>query len=253
MTPVILVEGIDGINIHHGPPTAAPPLTVTPLAYLPKDLQPAFDKSQCSDYCWRGMMLGDSEAEILEKLRNDPAVDNTIDFQGGDFLDIERYPEEDSQFWNTGINWIAKGSVLELDARQRWDGFVGLANDEANYFFIPTQLFRLQVMLDLLGEPELITWADNGADFMFFILRYPQKRIWLGVWVDGLPNEGATLTGDSLVTWVSFSSHQLIQTDYCAIGYMRWGGLGDVLRYFPPANKDILVTAETIPAWCNDN
>ncbi|MDA0245567.1 MAG: hypothetical protein OT477_19310 [Chloroflexi bacterium] len=232
-----------------GNPTPLPPLTITPLAYLPEDIQPAFDRSLCDDYCWHGIVLGDSEADVLEKLRNDPAIDTAIDFQEDDFLYIQRSLEDGSV---AIADWYMKDMPPDIDPRRGIAmGTVSFVNNKAAILAIPTEVFYFQVLLDILGEPSLISFADSGANFVIFSLIYPQKRVSFNVWVEGPPDAGTTLTGDSLVQKIIFTSYDIAQNNYCGVGYMHWAGLGDIKKYFSPANRNILITAESIPEWCN--
>lgn len=223
--------------------------TIIPLDTLPEDLKPTFDRELCADYCWHGVMLGQSEVEVLNTLRNDPYVDKITVFDHGDFLHIERTISDN---WDTSIAWHLTAISQDRDP-YRINPFasVSFLKDKANFIVIPTELFRLQIMLDLLGEPEFIGFVEVEEEFVTFSLHYPEDRLSIMVRTEHFPTKEAVLSGDSFVEQISFVTSDLAQKIYCTVGYMHWAGLGGVTKYFPPANQNILITAESIPEWCN--
>lgn len=220
--------------------------TVTPhiTATLPPEVARSFDREQCPDYCWHNIMLGQNESEVLDAIRNDPATDTTFDFQDGDFVQIEQFENA-----RVGIDW----EILSIPYhRMRTHGSLFLDNNVVTFLVVPIEPpFPFQVVLDKLGNPELLDFIDGSDGFALLSLMYPKERVWFNVRVTGNP---LTLTGESMVESVAYSSMELAQEDYCIAGYFHWGGLGDLSTYFTPnglPNDELYI--DSLPEGCPSN
>lgn len=220
--------------------TSTPVETATPeiVAVLHPDVVRSFDREQCPDYCWHNIMLGQSEAEVLEAIRSDPTTNTASVYPTGDFVHIEQF--EDAR---TGIDWDILGIPNQ---RYRRYGSLFLDSDRVTFLVLPVEPpFPLQAVLDKFGEPELLMFGDGGTGFAFFSLYYPAERVSFLVKASGNPT---AITGASMVEVVSYSNAEIAQEYYCIIGFLRWGGLGDISKYFPPNNEGLYI--DTLPEKC---
>lgn len=225
-----------------GEPEPNPTVTPSPLATFPQELATSFDREQCPDYCWHGIMLGQTQEEALAAIRSDPWTDTTFKFQPNDeYIRIQELEDR------TGISW----QVKNLPHLRRPAGFVEIRDGIVNALLFPlTETFPFQILLDELGEPAYV-FADGIAavesgETTFYIV-YPEKGFNFAVHSVDFPPILAT---ESIVETVLFYNEA---TDYrCHPAYFPWDGLGGPNKYYGwPASS--FPFDKTLPPDCEGN
>ncbi len=196
---------------------------------LPAEVERSLDRTACPAHCWHGLVLGQTEEEVVSALRGDPTTNTAVDFQDGDYLRIQHHRDNG----RTSIDWFFNynehgATMLNADGR-------------LNHIVVPLEsTLPLQNFLDRLGPPELVnlTSLERGFTITGMWLYYLERGLGLEVRLVGQP---PALAGESPVRRVSFFDAAGANEYHCTSGLMRWGGLAELVRYGAPQNSDILV------------
>lgn len=173
-----------------------------PVTSFPSpELKDAFDRGECSDYCWRGIYLGQAEDEAIGLIRDDPLVDKSLQ-SWGDYLGIQH---------ETKYGYISWRLFLPYKSDNIADGYISTVNEVVNGLsFSLQERFPVEILFEsFLGLPEYVFLpmpTQHGEWTYNYYLAYPKHRIEFRAVTDTFdPASGIPyLAPESLVNRVTF-------------------------------------------------
>lgn len=199
--------------------TPEPTPTLTPL----NELEVSLDRELCLDYCWHGIMIGQTQDEAIQAIQQDPWTDKSWrpKLRTDDYIAISR------SSYGTQILWI-------IDNLPDWQkdtfGKIIVRDGIVSEMRVPfTERQPLQIVLDELGEPDYVrsqTW-DLHEQLSFWV-HFVDERVTLLVRGVGQPPE---LTANGNVLYAVFFATE--QTWYhCNANFLSWEGFGGPNKYY---------------------
>lgn len=186
-------------------------------SFPPPELADAFNREECADYCWRGIILGQPEEEAINLIRSDSLTDKTIQ-PWGDYMGIQHENGYSSISWNMLLPYesdrLADGGIEALN------GFVDTFSVAIQKRFPVEWLFQSS-----LGLPEYVflPMPSNHGEWSYdFYIAYPKHRVEFRAIAGNIdPNSGIPrLTSKSLVDLVRFYTEP---PNYrCNTHYYEW-------------------------------
>lgn len=209
--------------------------TRQPIATVPNEIEELFDKTNCSEYCWQGVMLNQTEEEAINGLQS---------YFGNEArYEVERY-EESFIFWP---------SAYELDRN-----IAVIENDHVTQLSIGSfDTITFGTILAQYGEPDLVgirSFARGGKrpeeqyfDVVYFGLR-------MSMFVSATEIHGKpSLELNSQVYRITFSLLDE-QDNYKACHWyhmVEWRGLGGINAYYNKYGEPLYLEGrlDDCPGW----
>jgi hypothetical protein len=223
--------------------TTASTSSIPQPADLSPELAAAFDRTICPDYCWRGVMLGQTEEEVVAAIRGDPWTDKDASLEKDDYIEIRRTISNDS----VEITWQVRPPTNPEAAliNQVW-----LSSGHVESMRISLlEPFPFGALLDELGEPMFVSVNLNlslGREPSWFTVYYPTAR--LAFRIEGIGGN-PQLKRQNLVETAYFDLETGLDDFRCLQYIYPWVGLGGSGKYYTANNPEL--PQRTLPDDCS--
>jgi hypothetical protein len=185
-----------------------------PSLSFPTELERALDREACPDYCWHGVMLGQTEEEAIAAIRADPDTRKDIDFGGGDYIRIERFQDGaanvmwDWQDLDDSEARLHRGNALR----------VGVPGEVEFLLITLEDMIPLSVLVERIGPPERYTLMGEDEDVKRVLFCYPALRLDVILLTR---DETLDFEGENYVEAVAFTTPLRAAADSCVAEYVR--------------------------------